>query len=114
LLSQIDRLLACPDARRIRHIVVAQGVSGNRRFRERADLLGVENAVAGGWCAFVAVDDFARISCLPYVGWRFLDYLERNNVALVLRCGRVGVDRGIRGWLLESARQACCRGLVEG
>jgi hypothetical protein len=82
---QVQRLLNLTnEGRRLRTIVVAPNMCGNRRFHERPDLLEVDDAVKVGWCRFVAVTDMDRISREADVGTLFVEYLCEEGVELIL------------------------------
>ena len=95
--GQVQRLLnLTSDGRRLRTIVVAPRMCGNRRFHERPDLLDgcldpgsegygyTNDAVKAGWCRFVAVTDMDRISREADVGTLFVEYLREEGVELIL------------------------------
>jgi hypothetical protein len=73
--------------RKIRKIVVAPDMCGNRRFHERPDLLEVEESIRAGWCKFVAFTDVGRISRERDAAILFCEYLREEQVELVLGLG---------------------------
>jgi hypothetical protein len=85
--AQVQTLLGFARANaglRLRQIVVAPMLCGNRRFRERPDLLEVDDAIRAGWCCAVAFTQFDRISreCLNIE--LYIDYLREMQVKLYL------------------------------
>jgi hypothetical protein len=81
----LQRLAEC--GRRIRKIVVAPDMCGNRRFHERPDLLEVEESIRAGWCKFVAFTGHERISRERDAAILFCQYLREEQVELVLGVG---------------------------
>jgi hypothetical protein len=73
--------------RKIRKIVVAPDMCGNRRFHERPDLLEVEESIRAGWCKFVAFTGHERISRERDAAILFCQYLREEQVELVLGVG---------------------------
>ncbi len=69
-----------------RQLVIAMGVDGERRFRERPDLLAVEIAVTSTprWCRFVAFQDLDRIATSREACELFLCFLIENEIDLEL------------------------------
>jgi DNA invertase Pin-like site-specific DNA recombinase len=84
---QLDALAALHSrGRRLREIVVANDLSGFRRFHERPDLLAVEAAVSAipRWVRFVAFTEVDRISRSMDGALLFAEFLHENDVELVL------------------------------
>jgi DNA invertase Pin-like site-specific DNA recombinase len=84
---QLDALAALHSrGRRLREIVVANDLSGFRRFHERPDLLAVEAAVSAipRWVRFVAFTEISRISRSMDGALLFAEFLHENDVELVL------------------------------
>ena len=89
LMQQVDSLLSAATARGlcVRTLIVANGISGNRRFHERPDLLMVEEEIESG-CGWLGVFDRDRIS-RALVAWiAFADYLRETDTQLFV--GRHG------------------------
>jgi DNA invertase Pin-like site-specific DNA recombinase len=89
--NSIDRQLEALAAlhsrgRRLREIIVANALSGFRRFHERPDLLAVEAAVSAipRWVRFVAFTEIDRISRSMDGALLFAEFLHENDVELVL------------------------------
>jgi DNA invertase Pin-like site-specific DNA recombinase len=85
--SQLEALAALHSrGRRLREIVVANDLSGFRRFHERPDLLAVEAAVSAipRWVRFVAFTGIDRISRSMDGALLFAEFLHENDVELVL------------------------------
>jgi hypothetical protein len=81
---QAEALLRVRYGNGLRKLVVAPRVCGNRRFHERPDLLEVEHAIGEGWCRWVAVTEFDRISRTTEAGELFASYLRETNTELVV------------------------------
>jgi hypothetical protein len=83
--GQIQQLLNLASrGKKLRRLIVAPSLCGNRRFHERPDLLAVDDAVKSGWCRFVAATDLSRISREAAAGTLFVEYLREEGVELIL------------------------------
>jgi hypothetical protein len=109
-LAQIEQLLILKEhGPAIRQLVVSIGLSGNRRFHERPDLLLIEESfeTQPAWCDFIAMTEPSRISREPVALTSFLSFMAEHDIDLVLATARRRVDpRAVRTSLLAERASA--------